>query len=201
MTVPATAKGEATRAYLLRTAARMFAEHGYAGTTQSDLIAASGLTKGAFYFYFKSKLDLALAVVAEQEGRWLAHITERVLAEPTALAQLRAVVPALLDLFAAAPDAWVVMRLCKEFAANPDLPEISKPMASWVTLVADIIRRGQAEGDLREDVDPEAVAEVLVAAFDGLKSLADVLDYANDPDRFASRATTLMTLAEHALLR
>ncbi|HVK23235.1 MAG TPA: TetR family transcriptional regulator [Actinokineospora sp.] len=201
MTVPATAKGEATRAYLLRTAAHMFAERGYAGTTQSDLIAASGLTKGAFYFYFKSKLDLAMAVIADQEARWLSHITERVLAQSSAVDQLRAVVPALLDLFATAPDAWVAMRLCKELGSNPDLPDVRKPMASWITLIADIVGRGQAEGDLRDDLDAESVAEVLVAAFDGLKSLADVLGFTEDPDRFATRARTLMALAEHALVR
>src|SRR4029450_8640870 len=65
--VPATAKGEATGAYLLRTAAQVFGERGYTATTQNDLIAAAGLTKGAFYFYFRSKADLALAVLQAQQ--------------------------------------------------------------------------------------------------------------------------------------
>lgn len=46
--VPATPKGAATRAFLLLTAARVFGERGYSATTLNKLIAASGLTKGAF---------------------------------------------------------------------------------------------------------------------------------------------------------
>src|SRR5436190_24119397 len=86
--VPATAKGEATRAFLLRTAAQLFAERGYAGTALSDLIAASGLTKGAFYFYFSSKAALALAVLRDQQNGWLSQVRERVLAAGTAAEQL-----------------------------------------------------------------------------------------------------------------
>lgn len=197
--VPATAKGEATRAFLLRTAAKMFAERGYTATTQNDLIAASGLTKGAFYFYFRSKLDLALAVIADQETRWLSRVTERVLAAPTAAEQLRTVIPALLDLFESEPGAWSVMRLCKELAANPEAADMLNPMAEWVRLVADIVRRGQADGELRDCLDPDDVAVVLVSAFDGLKSITDALDPAAS-DRFAQRARTLFALAEQALI-
>ena len=56
---PATAKGAATRAFLLHTSAGVFAERGYAATTMGELIAASRLTKGAFYFHFRSKAELA----------------------------------------------------------------------------------------------------------------------------------------------
>src|SRR3954453_18370721 len=107
-TAPATAKGEATRAFLLRTAARLFAERGYTGTALSDLIAASGLTKGAFYFYFPSKVALALAVLRDQQDRWLRHVGERVLSAGTAVEQFRALVPAMLELFPAEPGACSV---------------------------------------------------------------------------------------------
>src|SRR4051812_47252110 len=117
--VPATAKGEATRAFLLRTAARVFAERGYAGTALSDLIAASGLTKGAFYFYFPSKAVLALAVLRDQQERWLGQVSERVLSAGTALEQFRALAPVMLELLAAEPGAWSITRLTREMAEDP----------------------------------------------------------------------------------
>jgi AcrR family transcriptional regulator len=104
--LPATAKGEATRAFLLRTAALVFAEHGYAGTSLNDLIAASGMTKGAFYFYFKSKAALALAVLRDQQDRFLNKVIERVLAAGTAAEQLKALPPTMLDLLTGDPGAW-----------------------------------------------------------------------------------------------
>src|SRR5882724_12127570 len=174
---PATAKGEATRAFLLRTAAQVFAERGYSGTALTDLIAASGLTKGAFYFYFQSKAALALAVLRDQQGRWLGQVGERVLAAGTAAEQFRALTPVMLELLAAEPGAWSMTRLTKDLAADPaTAAEVSKPMGDWVGFVADIVRRGQADGDLRSGLDPHDVAIALVGAFDGLKALTDVLD-------------------------
>jgi TetR/AcrR family transcriptional repressor of nem operon len=200
--VPATAKGEATRAHLLRTAARIFAERGYAATTQSDLIAASGLTKGAFYFYFRSKAELALAVLREQKGRWLTEVGERVSAERTASQQLRTLVPAMLDLIAREPAAWSVTKLTRELSADPELSgEVSKIPAEWVAFIADVIRRGQADGDLRAGLEPELVASVLVGGFDGLKDLTDVLEPGGKAGAaFTERVHAFRTIVELALV-
>ncbi|MFG3714916.1 TetR family transcriptional regulator [Micromonospora sp. NPDC047730] len=200
--VPATAKGEATRAFLLRTAARVFAERGYTGTALGDLIAASGLTKGAFYFYFRSKSALALAVLRDQQERWLRLVSERVLSEGTAVEQFRALTPVMLELLAVDPGAWSITRLTKDMAADPaTAEEVSKPMAKWVELVADIVRRGQASGDLRPGLDPHDAAVVLVGAFDGLKALTDVLDPGGRASEvFAQRAQVLLAMIERGLL-
>ncbi|MFI5915120.1 TetR family transcriptional regulator [Dactylosporangium sp. NPDC051541] len=199
---PATAKGEATRAFLLRTAAQVFAERGYLGTSLSDLIAASGLTKGAFYFYFSSKAALALAVLHDQQARWLRQVSERVLAHATAVEQFEALTPAMLELLDAEPGAWSVSRLSRDMASDPALAgEVSKPMAEWVGFVADLVRRGQAAGDLRAGLDPQAVAAILVGAFDGLKSLTDVLDPGHEAgERFTTQALVLLDLVRHGLL-
>jgi TetR/AcrR family transcriptional repressor of nem operon len=200
---PATPKGEATRAYLLRTAARVFAERGYVAATQAELIAAAGLTKGAFYFHFSSKADLALAVLQDQKSRWLAQISEAISAEPTAAGQLRALLPAMLRLVAEDPSAWSVTRLSHELAADPQLgPQVGQATREWITFLAGIVRRGQAEGSLRDGLDPEAVATVLIGAFDGLKSLVDVLAPADGATGlFPERARTLLALLEAPLFQ
>jgi hypothetical protein len=73
-------------------------------------------------------------------------------------------------------------------------------MAEWVGLVADIVRRGQASGDLRSEVDPHHVAVVLVGAFDGLKSITDVLDPGSPSSAlFAERAAVLLAVTERGL--
>jgi AcrR family transcriptional regulator len=200
--VPATAKGEATRAHLLGTAGRIFAERGYVATTQSDLIAASGLTKGAFYFYFPSKADLALAVLKDQKSRWLSQVGERVLAEPTAIEQLRAFVPAMLDLHEREPAAWSITRLTRELSADPALTaEVSATPAEWVAFIADILRRGQAAGDLRTGLRPELIASVLVGAFDGIKDLTDVLEPGGKGGpAFTERVNTFRAIVELALV-
>jgi len=200
--VPATAKGEATRAFLLRTAALVFAEHGYTGTSLNDLIAASGLTKGAFYFYFRSKAALAIAVLRDQQDRWLRQVSERALSAGTAAEQFQALPGIMLELLATEPGAWSITRLTKDMTEDPATAEdASKPMAAWVEFVADIVRRGQADGDLRSDLDPHHVAVVLIGAFDGLKSLTDVLDSGTQvATAFSQRAQVLLAIVERGLL-
>jgi TetR/AcrR family transcriptional repressor of nem operon len=200
--IPATAKGEATRAFLLRVAARTFAERGYPSTTLNDLITASGLTKGAFYFHFRSKSELALAVLRDQEARVLARISDQVLGRGRAVEELLALIPTLLDLFDTEPGTWSLVRLTRDLAADPHLAtEVARPMIEWVGLVSGIVRRGQADGDLRSDLDAVQVGVVLVAAVNGLKSLNDALEPADrSAAAFAERARTLLALVETALV-
>ena len=62
------AEMEETRASLLATARRVFAEHGYAATSMDDLTAQAGLTRGALYHHFGDKKGLLAAVVAQLDA-------------------------------------------------------------------------------------------------------------------------------------
>ncbi len=52
-----------TRARLLATAERLFAEQGFAATGTEQIVAAAGVTRGALYFHFTDKTDLFAAVL------------------------------------------------------------------------------------------------------------------------------------------
>ena len=56
-------KSALTRERLLATAEALILEKGFSGTTIHDIVQASELSKGAFFFHFKHKADLARAVV------------------------------------------------------------------------------------------------------------------------------------------
>lgn len=75
----------AVREKIVESARKLFAEKGYANTSIPDLVNAAGVTRGALYFYFKSKDELfgevfervlremfarALAAVAEGPNLW-----------------------------------------------------------------------------------------------------------------------------------
>ncbi|MEG0183074.1 MAG: helix-turn-helix domain-containing protein [Stenotrophomonas sp.] len=62
------AEMEETRATLLATARRVFAQHGYAATSMDDLTAQAGLTRGALYHHFGDKKGLLVAVVAQLDA-------------------------------------------------------------------------------------------------------------------------------------
>lgn len=52
-----------TREHILRTAFRLFITKSYKAVTMCDLEKATGLTKGAFYHYFKGKDEIYMEVV------------------------------------------------------------------------------------------------------------------------------------------
>ncbi len=56
------------RVGLLRAAATLFAERGYAGTRLDDIAAAAGVTKPIVYRHFESKKALYLALLAKHEA-------------------------------------------------------------------------------------------------------------------------------------
>ena len=56
-------KATATRLKILQAAGKLFFKHGYTATGLDRIIKEAGITKGNFYYYFKSKEALAIAVL------------------------------------------------------------------------------------------------------------------------------------------
>src|SRR5216117_2644416 len=59
-------RAERTRGRILDAAAAVFDERGFSGASLSDILARAGVTKGALYFHFSSKEELAKYLVEEQ---------------------------------------------------------------------------------------------------------------------------------------
>lgn len=64
-----------TRRALLDSAADLFAERGYAGTSLDEVVTAARVTKGALYHHYKGKLALFEAVFERIEGRAVKKIS------------------------------------------------------------------------------------------------------------------------------
>jgi len=67
-------KGEQAKEKLIECAAKLFLLRGYSATGINDILAATSMTKGSFYFYFSSKKELAIKVsefYRENLKKWL----------------------------------------------------------------------------------------------------------------------------------
>ena len=58
-----TKKTNSTRERILANAEALTLKQGFAGTSIDNILTATGITKGAFFYHFKSKADLARALV------------------------------------------------------------------------------------------------------------------------------------------
>jgi len=155
---------EVRHAELLDCAQRLFFERGYDNTTVNDIIAAAGLSKGAFYHYFASK-EVLLEALAERLARDSLAELQPLLEDPSldAIGRLNA-------LFAGSRQLKVELapQLRRTFSVlfRPEnlmlfhriddaLRQVTLP------LIADLLRKGGDEGAF--DVpDPEAFADMLL---------------------------------------
>jgi len=67
-------RSRTTKAALVQTGRRFFAERGYAAVSAEEIVAAAGVTRGALYHHFGDKRGLFVAVLEEVEGENLAAI-------------------------------------------------------------------------------------------------------------------------------
>ncbi|MFD4430344.1 TetR/AcrR family transcriptional regulator [Nocardia sp. NPDC058497] len=83
-----TQQREETRRVLLAQSRRLFAVKGYAAVGLSEIVAASGVTKGALYHHFDSKADLFKAVLTQVQEEVGAQVAAAADAEPDPWTQL-----------------------------------------------------------------------------------------------------------------
>jgi AcrR family transcriptional regulator len=82
-------RSQATRAALLASGRALFADRGFAGTAQEEIVDRAGVTRGALHHHFGTKQDLFAAVFEEVEGELAARIAAAAMKGDNARDQLR----------------------------------------------------------------------------------------------------------------
>jgi AcrR family transcriptional regulator len=90
-------RSAATRQALLDAARALFAEHGFAGSGQEEIVDRAGVTRGALSHHFGTKRQLFLAVVQDVQSDVAVLITEAAMEATDPMEQLRLGCLAFLD--------------------------------------------------------------------------------------------------------
>jgi AcrR family transcriptional regulator len=162
-----------TRGAIIVGAAAVFEEHGYGSASLTQVSEAAQVTKGALYFHFKSKEDLASAVIEEQHRIVLAG-SENILAEdrpalPTMIRLCRAFGLELVH----EPVVRAGIRLTLEATAFGQ--PVQGPYEDWITVMEQLTDRAKREKQIRSSVDSAAFARYVVASFTGVQMVSGVL--------------------------
>ncbi len=83
-------RGQATRTHLVEVATRLFAAHGYEGTSIEAVLAESGASRGSLYHHFAGKEALFLAVLEDVGTMVTAQVTAAIEGAGDPVAELRA---------------------------------------------------------------------------------------------------------------
>lgn len=166
-----TSDAAVTRRLIVVAAARLFAERGYAAASLSDIVEACNLTKGAVYWHFKSKEDLALDIVQGMYKSWPPLLMEVEAEHDNLLSALVAITYRAAEQFTTDPLTQAAKRLLAELPKEA-LTRLPRPYVGWERALADLITRGQGRAQISGEVAPEATAQVIVASFFGLQQVS-----------------------------
>ena len=174
-----------TRDKIVDAAYQEIYRQGFQAASLSNILAKTGLTKGALYHHFPNKNDLGLAVVEEviREG------FEAMMFAP--LRETDDPVETLIEIIQRKAKSATLETVTLGCALNNLMQEMSPLDAefkkrlnaiirTWNQAIADALRRAQKQGKVRKDVDCQAAALFIVASWEGCVGVAKNLQSVKD---------------------
>jgi AcrR family transcriptional regulator len=152
-------RSDSTDRRILDAARRILAEESFSDLRIEHVAARAGVGKATIYRRWRSKEELAQAVLSELAGPHIAIAATGDTREEMLLAVVNPM-RAITD----SPFGEVIRSLLSQIATNPLLgdPFRATVVEARRSETEQVIERGIARGDLRPDVDPHLATELLV---------------------------------------
>jgi AcrR family transcriptional regulator len=186
-------KGELTRENILGIAEQIILQKGFSGTSIDEIIDASNITKGGFFYHFKSKEDLAKHLMLRHQvadENFFNQLLERAdsLSEDPLqqmLIFLKLLAEAMGDLPSTHPGCLVASFTYESQLLNDDVKQVvCECIVGWRHL---FIKKLAAIGDvypMKIETDIMELADMLSAVIEGAIILSKAL---NEPERLVNQ--------------
>ncbi len=152
-------KRERTRRGIYDAAMQLFAKHGFAGVTITEICEAADVGRGTFFLHFPSK-----AALLYEFNQRVADDFRTTLSEPRASA--RKELCALVERMSAelVAHAEIMTAMLAEFFTSPETLAVASELGSALPeLVGEIIARGQEQGEFSRRIDARLAAAGFLA--------------------------------------
>ena len=164
------AKGDKTKKQITQAASELFCRQGFATTSVSDLLQAAGVKKGSFYFHFTGKDDLALEVLQQSEVEFMAFL-DKALVGPTPAACLDNFFRQALEKHRRSSfvggcvfgNTALEASDCNTRYAS----RVAEVFSQWITKLQAVIAAAQVDGQIRQDLPANVLAQFIVSAIEG----------------------------------
>ncbi|MEM7305021.1 MAG: TetR family transcriptional regulator C-terminal domain-containing protein [Planctomycetota bacterium] len=163
-------RSQDSRERLLEEGISSLLRDGYHGTGLNAVLDRAQVPKGSFYNHFKSKEDFAIAAIERYASCLGRQLKESLEGAPDPIAGLRAFFRSQMDEFAEAGfvGGCLVANLGSELEGNDACREVlDASMQGYRNGLLGAIQDAQAEGFLRSDLPGQAMADLLVSAWEG----------------------------------
>jgi TetR/AcrR family transcriptional repressor of nem operon len=166
-------RGTTTRDQILDAASRLIHLQGYHSTSLDDVLRASGVGKGNFYYYFRSKEELGYAIIDRLVRNFVERTLDPAFADPDGdpVGQIRAFLDRVLE----AQRQRNCVGGCPMGNLASELSDVHEGFRQrlsgifdlWRARLAEALARGQTRGQIRRECDTARLAQFLVAALEG----------------------------------
>jgi AcrR family transcriptional regulator len=165
------ARAEARRRQIIEAALTCFARRGFHKTTIQDVVEQSGLSPGSIYCHFNSKQDIIVAVVEERHHRERALLQRAFEKQSFAEAVDQLAADFIVALDTPEERAWrrLTVQLWAESLHDRRLAgAVRDGVESPKAILARMVQRAKARGELPRTLDAHATARLLIAFFQGM---------------------------------
>jgi AcrR family transcriptional regulator len=139
--------------FILRNAARIFAEKNYHSTTMRDISRATGVSLAGLYHYCKSKEELLYLIQDNCFGRVLERLEERLNEAGDPMSRLQIFIDNHLSFFAANMAEMKVLSHEAESLAGDLHAHVSSKKTKYTALARSILKDVQADQNAGSEID------------------------------------------------
>jgi TetR/AcrR family transcriptional repressor of nem operon len=173
-------KAEKTKEFIIAKAAPLFNKKGYAGTSMSDIMKATGLAKGGLYGNFESKDEIAALAFEYSYNQLKEDIGQKIRAKKTGVDKLLVILQYYKNYTVSPTIDGGCPLLNTAVDADDAYPFLKKKarqaMQEMIGSLQHILKMGMQEGAFRSDLNVKKEAELIFAQIEGGIMMAKVLD-------------------------
>lgn len=158
----------ATREDIISEALRLFAKHGFASTSISDIAEAAGITKGAIYWHFDSKDTLFKAILDQIRDDWQSVIRLPLQKEPSALRRIELLFDQYALFMKKQPEACLFLQRVLLEPEHAYAGQVARVFDRTQAFIAGILDEVKQAGQLDSQLDTAVVARTILISLTGV---------------------------------
>ena len=169
-------KAEATRLAILQQAFSRIYKNGYRTTSIDDIIATTQVTKGAFFYHFSNKDEMALAMIKEVMLPGMEKaMTEPLINAANPVEEIYVMMRGLLtgNTFFIVKYGCPAINLIEEMSSQNEAfnEALSTLTDKWRDALVNCIENGRAAGKIKPEASAKAIATHIMAGYAGIRNL------------------------------